>query len=71
MACRLIGAKPLSEPVLECSLLDHVEQTSMTFSSKYKIFEISIQRNAFENVWKMAAILSRPQCDNEVTPFGL
>ena len=38
MACRLFGAKPLSEPMLEYCQLDPKEQTSMTISSKYKTF---------------------------------
>ena len=34
----------------------------------YQNLNIFIQENAFENVvWKMAAILSRPQCDNHHT----
>ena len=36
MACRLFGAKPLSEPLLEYCLLDPWEQTSVKFESKYK-----------------------------------
>ena len=56
MACRLSGAEPLSEPMLE--------QISMKFVSKTSIF---IQENAFENVVrKMAAILSRPRCVNSI-----
>ena len=31
MACRLVGAKPLSEPMLEYYQLDPKEQTSMKF----------------------------------------
>ena len=57
MACRLLGAKPLSEPMLIYSQLDKIEWNINQNSS------ISIQENTFENViWKMAAILSRPQC---------
>ena len=57
MACDLIGAKPLTEPMLTYYQLDPWEQISMIF--KYKI---RIQENAFENVaWEMAVILSRPQ----------
>ena len=35
MACRLDGAKPLSEPMLEYCKLDHVEQILVEFSSKF------------------------------------
>ena len=43
-------------------LLDPQEQISMKFYRKSYIF---IQENSFENViWKMASILSRPQCVN-------
>ena len=49
------GTKPLSEPMLAYSWLDHKD-----------LREISIkihQENKFEDVaWKMAAILSWPQC---------
>ena len=38
MACRLFGAKPLSEPMLGYCQLDPWEQTSVEFRSKYKIF---------------------------------
>ena len=35
MACRLVGAKPLSETMLECCQLDSYEQTSVKFKSKF------------------------------------
>ena len=38
MACRLCGAKPLTEPMLSYCKLDHWEQTSMKFESKYNTF---------------------------------
>ena len=57
MACRLVCAKPLSEPILEYSKLTPGEQTAVT--SKFTHFH---SRNALENaVSKMAAMLSRPQ----------
>ena len=60
MACRLFGAKPLSEPVLSHSQLDPQEQTSVKFESKHFIHE-----NAYENiVCGMAAILSRERWIN-------
>ena len=31
MACRPVGAKPVSEPMLEYCLLDTYEQTSVNF----------------------------------------
>ena len=59
MACRLIGAKPLSEPTLDYCLLDSLEHISVKIELKSPYF----QENVFENVgWKVAAILSRPQC---------
>ena len=63
MACRLDGAKPLSERMLEYCNLNPWEQTSVKyFRNLYTV----IQENAFENVvWKMAAVLSRPQCVND------
>ena len=62
MACHLVGAKPLSEPMLAYCQLDPLEQTSAKSESKFIFF---IQENAFENVvWKMTAILCRPQCVN-------
>ena len=38
MACRLVGAKPLSEPVLECCWLDPWEQTPVKSQSKFVNF---------------------------------
>ena len=38
MACRLFGAKPLSEPMLGYWQYDSQEQTSVKFESKYKTF---------------------------------
>ena len=56
LACRLIYAKPLSEPMLGCCDLDSREQTSVKLLSKYKIF---IHENASENiVGETVAILS-------------
>ena len=31
MACRLVGAKPLFEPVMEYCLMDHKEQISVKY----------------------------------------
>ena len=57
MACHLLGAKPLSEPMLQFCQLDHMEHISMKFYSKF-----FIQGNALENAdCQMTAILSRPQ----------
>ena len=56
MACRLFGAKPLSEPMLDYWQLDPWEEISLKFESKYK----TIHENAFEIiVCDMAAIFSR------------
>ena len=64
MACRLIGTKPLSEQMLEHCQLDPWEQTSVKFQSKF-IYMCFIQQNLYENiVWKMAIVLSQPQCVN-------
>ena len=62
MACRLAGAKPLSEPMLEYCWLEPWRQIQWNLHQNLYIF---IQENAFENVvGKMAAMLSRPQCVN-------
>ena len=57
MACRLVGAKPLSDPKLDYCQLGPREQISV------KLIEIptfSFQENVFENtVWEVAAILPR------------
>ena len=59
MACCLVSAKPLFEPLLEYCQFEPQEQTSVKFESKY----IFIQENACENVvCEKAAILSWPQC---------
>ena len=55
MACRLAGAKPLSEPMLEYCYSNL--RNTLQWNCK------RIQENAFENVvCEMASILSRPQC---------
>ena len=46
MACRLYGAKPLSDPRLDHYQLDPWEQTSVKFLSKYKIF------HSWRCIWK-------------------
>ena len=57
MACCLLSAKPLSEPMEACGKLDLCKQFSVKFET------IFLQYNEFEYViCKMAAILSRPQC---------
>ena len=68
MACRLIGAKPLSEPVVEYLLIGTLgTNVSEILIEKFTCFH---SRNAFENVVsKMAAILSRPQCVKRLYVF--
>ena len=62
MACRLLGAKPLSEPMLAYCILDPTEHILMNFFQNSKVF---IQGNTLENVvCVMAAILSRLQYVN-------
>ena len=57
MDCRLSDDKPLAKPTLAYYQLDPLEQTSVKFDSKYKIF---IKEKLFENIiCEMAAILSR------------
>ena len=59
MACRLTGAKPLSEPKLEYCQLDPSEQYSVKYQSKFIHFH---SRKCIWNVvWKLATILPRPQ----------
>ena len=77
MACRLVGAKPLPEPMMEYCYLDPRNKLQINVNRNSYIF---IKKNPFENVvWKMAAIWSRPQGFNErigvnfcglVTPHG-
>ena len=60
MACRLFGAKPLSEPMLNYCQLETCKHISMTFWSNTTV---CIEENAFESViCKMASILTLPQC---------
>ena len=62
MACLLTGAKPLSEPMLEYCHWTLRNKVQWNINRNSCIF---IQENASEIVvWKMAAILSRPQCVN-------
>ena len=61
MVYRLIGAKPLFE-----SLLEHCKLNPYGIIRNPCIF---IQENLFQNVvWKMAAVLSQPQCVNQRNP---
>ena len=60
MGCRLVGTKPISEPMLGYCLFDPWNKFQWNYNQNR---HISIQDNAFENVvCKMAATLSRPQC---------
>ena len=61
MACCLASVKPLSDTMLEYCQLDPTEHISVKLKLKFKVF---IQRNAVENVCKMAAILSQPRSVN-------
>ena len=55
MACRLVGAKPLSQPMLEIVNLSLGNKLQWNLNQNQYIF---IQENAFENdVWKMAICL--------------
>ena len=69
MACRLVGAKPWSEPMSEYFNWSPANKLQWNFNQNSYIF---IHENLFQNVVrKMAAILSRPQCDNERPPDTL
>ena len=61
MACRLCGARPLSEQMIMNDQLDTWRQSSWWgLNQTGKIF---IHENAFENIsCKMAAVLFLPQC---------
>ena len=60
MACRLNGAKPLSEPNAGILLIEPLDKNFSEILIQIYIF---IQENVFENiVWKVASIFSRPQC---------
>ena len=62
MACHLLGAKPLPQPMMTFCQLNPEDPTPMKSESKYKIF---IHENEFENVvCEMTAIVSRSHCVN-------
>ena len=64
MACRLVGAKTLSEPMLKYCLL--VRPLATHFGDILSIRSFYFQAYAFENiVRKMRAIMSRSQCVSE------
>ena len=66
MASRLIGVKPLSEPVLFFADWTIGNKFQWDLNNNSNPF---IQENAFENVFcEMAAILYRPQCVNTLRP---
>ena len=58
MACRLFGAMSLSEPMLKYCYWILRNKLQWNFNRNSYIFS---HENAFENVWKRATILSRPQ----------
>ena len=61
MACRLFGAKPFSEPMLEYFQLDPRNKLQWVFNRNINVF---IQENTYVYVaYVMADILFRPQCD--------
>ena len=63
MACRLVGAKPLSEPMWNIINWTLRNKVQWNFNRNSWSF---IQENAFERVvCEMTAILSRPQCVKE------
>ena len=61
MAWRLFATKPLSEPMMAYCKLNHSEHISVKFEKACEKLHIT---NEVWNVWKIAAILSRPQCVN-------
>ena len=62
MACRLAGAKPLSETKLYSVNSNLRSKLQWNLKRNSCVF---LQENAFENVvYEMASILSRPQCVN-------
>ena len=65
IACRLFGAKLLSEPMLTYYVMDPEERTSVKFEWQHDNF---IQENEFEIVvWENGAILSWPHCVNRMS----
>ena len=68
MACRLVGTKPLSKSMLEY-IVNWTLGTKLRWNFKQNPF-IFVLEIPFQNVvWKMAAILSRPQCVNYLLIF--
>ena len=64
MACRLFGGNPLSEPMMYYCQLDPWEKNFSQIVLEIKTF--SFKKIHLKNiVWKMSAILSRPQCVKE------
>ena len=67
MACLLVGARPISEPMLEYCQLDPWEQASVKFQSNLYIF--FILESATENILcEMVAILFRERWVNALWP---
>ena len=61
MACRLLGAKPISDPCYN----------TVNWTLRNELQRNSYIWNTFENVvWEMAAILSRPQRVKYITPLA-
>ena len=63
MACHLLGTKPLSAPMLDLYELDPKEYISMESYSKIKMSDSIRKASKCRHHYKLAAILSKPQCD--------
>ena len=68
MACRLFGAKPLSEPMLLYCQLDPISVKFFLKVKKFSFTEIHLKMCV---ICKMTAILSQPQCVKTQTSLGL
>ena len=64
MACRLVGDKPLSEPVLDYCQLEPCQHISVKFQLKYNNFHW--RKRIWNVVCETASMLARPQCVNNI-----
>ena len=69
MACRLFGAKPLSEPMIPYCELSPWEHMSVKFELKYNIIRLMKMHLKMSSEQIMTAILSRLQCVNSLRPI--
>ena len=70
ITCRLIGAKPLPEPMLTYCQLDPSEQTAMNFESKSKTFQAISWADVDPDLWHHLVSLGHNELPGRIMWFA-